>query len=565
MAEANAALAPERNAPAPRFVTYDTHPDRYAHWKLGFDGPVATLTMDVDEDRGLVPGYKLKLNSYDLGVDIELHDALQRIRFEHPAVRCVVLTSGKERVFCSGANIFMLGISTHAWKVNFCKFTNETRNGIEDSSAHSGLKFVAACNGTTAGGGYELALACDEIFLVDDRSSAVSLPEVPLLGVLPGTGGLTRITDKRRVRRDHADIFCTLVEGVRAQRAKEWRLVDGHAKPQQFAETVKRRALELAAQSDRPLDAQGVTLTPLVRKIDDAGYRYEHVEVRIDRRGRTATITVAAPKAPPADDLAAVLSAGASWWPLAMARELDDAILLLRTNERELGTWILKTAGDTAHVLAADAALERHRAHWFVRETLGMLRRTLARLDVTSRTLYALVEPGSCFAGTLAELALAADRSYMLALPDDEAAAPKLTLSALNFGAYPMVNGQARLAARFYGETEPIGRAKDAVGRSLDAAQALALGLVTAAPDDLDWTDEVRVALEERASLSPDALTGMEANLRFGVTETMATRVFGRLSAWQNWIFIRPNATGETGALKVFGSGKKAGFNWERV
>ena len=565
MAEANAALAPERNAPAPRFVTYDTHPDRYAHWKLGFDGPVATLTMDVDEDRGLVPGYKLKLNSYDLGVDIELHDALQRIRFEHPAVRCVVLTSGKERVFCSGANIFMLGISTHAWKVNFCKFTNETRNGIEDSSAHSGLKFVAACNGTTAGGGYELALACDEIFLVDDRSSAVSLPEVPLLGVLPGTGGLTRITDKRRVRRDHADIFCTLVEGVRAQRAKEWRLVDGHAKPQQFAETVKRRALELAAQSDRPPDAQGVTLTPLVRKIDDAGYHYEHVEVRIDRRGRTATITVAAPKAPPADDLAAVLSAGASWWPLAMARELDDAILLLRTNERELGTWILKTAGDTAHVLAADAALERHRAHWFVRETLGMLRRTLARLDVTSRTLYALVEPGSCFAGTLAELALAADRSYMLALPDDEAAAPKLTLSALNFGAYPMVNGQARLAARFYGETEPIGRAKDAVGRSLDAAQALALGLVTAAPDDLDWTDEVRVALEERASLSPDALTGMEANLRFGVAETMATRVFGRLSAWQNWIFIRPNATGETGALKVFGSGKKAGFNWERV
>jgi benzoyl-CoA-dihydrodiol lyase len=393
----------------------------------------------------------------------------------------------------------------------------------------------------------------------------VSLPEVPLLGVLPGTGGLTRITDKRRVRRDHADIFCTLVEGVRAQRAKEWRLIDGHAKPQQFADMVKRRALELAAQGDRSQDAQGVVLPPLARTIDDAGYHYEHVDVRIDRRGRSATLTVAAPKARPADDPDAILAAGAAWWPLAMARELDDAILLLRTNELELGTWLLKTSGDAAHVLAADAALERHRANWFVRETLGMLRRTLARLDVTSRTLYALVEPGSCFAGTLAELALAADRSYMLALPDEAAAAPKLTLSALNFGAYPMVNGQARLTARFYDETGPVARAKDAIGRALDADEALALGLVTAAPDDLDWADEVRVALEERASLSPDALTGMEANLRFGGAETMATRVFGRLSAWQNWIFIRPNATGKSGALKVFGSGEKARFDWERV
>ncbi len=526
---------------------------------------MATLTLDVDENRGLKPGYKLKLNSYDLGVDIELSDALQRIRFEHPEVRSVIVTSGKERVFCSGANIFMLGTSSHAWKVNFCKFTNETRNGIEDASRHSGLRFVAACNGTTAGGGYELALACDEIWLADDRSSAVSLPEVPLLGVLPGTGGLTRITDKRRVRRDHADIFCTLVEGVRAERALQWRLIDGHAKPQQFTQKVKERALALAARSDRPGDASGVTLTPLSRTVDDAGYRYEHVDVRIDRPGRSATITVSAPAALPAGDLDPILAAGAAWWPLAMARELDDAILLLRANEPDIGTWILKTAGDASHVLAADATLARHRSHWFVRETIGMLRRTLARLDVTSRTLFALIEPQSCFAGTLFELALAADRSYMLALPDDEAAAPKVTLSTLNFGAYPMVNAHGRLAARFYGEDEPIARAKGVVGRALAADAALDLGLVTAAPDELDWADEVRVALEERASLSPDALTGMEANLRFGGPETMETRIFGRLSAWQNWIFIRPNAVGEAGALKVFGTGSKPRFNWDRV
>jgi len=569
MTQATLAAAPDAEVRERPRITYDTHPDRYAHWKLAFDGPVATLTMDVDEDRGLAPGYKLKLNSYDLGVDIELHDALQRIRFEHPEVRAVIVTSGKERVFCSGANIFMLGTSSHAWKVNFCKFTNETRNGIEDSSRHSGLRFIAACNGTTAGGGYELALACDEIFLVDDRSSAVSLPEVPLLGVLPGTGGLTRITDKRRVRRDHADIFCTLVEGVRAQRAKEWRLIDGFAKPQQFAQKVRERALELAALSDdpgdRPADAKGVALTPLARTIDDAGYHYESVDVRIDRRARSATITVAAPKVPPPADLAAIVAAGASWWPLAMARELDDAILLLRTNELDIGTWILRTAGDASHVLAADAALARHRAHWFVRETIGMLRRTLARLDVTSRTLYALIEQGSCFAGTLLELALAADRSYMLALPDDEAAAPRVALSALNFGTYPMVNGRARIDARFCGEAEPIARASAAVGRTLAADEALGLGLVTATPDELDWADEVRIALEERASLSPDALTGMEANLRFGGTETMETRIFGRLSAWQNWIFIRPNATGEAGALKIFGTGNKARFNWDRI
>jgi benzoyl-CoA-dihydrodiol lyase len=563
---ATATLAARGNAASPApYVTYDTHPDRYAHWKLSFDGPVATLALAIDEERGIRPGYKLKLNSYDLGVDIELADALQRIRFEHPEVGSVVVTSARERIFCSGANIFMLGLSSHAWKVNFCKFTNETRNGIEDASRHSGLRFVAACNGTTAGGGYELALACDEILLVDDRSSAVSLPEVPLLGVLPGTGGLTRVTDKRKVRRDHADVFCTLVEGVRAQRAKEWRLIDDYAKPQQFAAKVAERAQALAAGSDRPRDAQGVALTPLERTIDDAGIHYPHVDVAIDRRARTATITVAAPASAPPSDLAGIRAEGAAWWPLAMARELDDAILLLRTNESEIGTWILKTAGDAAHVLAADASLEAHKADWFVRETTGMLRRTLARLDVTSRTLYALVEPGSCFAGTLFELALAADRTYMLALPDDAANAPKITLSALNFGAYPTVAGHARIVARFYGEDAPLAAAKAAFGKALDADAAVALGLVTAAPDDLDWADEIRIALEERASLSPDALTGMEANLRFGPGETMETRVFGRLSAWQNWIFIRPNAVGEAGALKVFGTGNKAKFDWQRV
>ncbi len=568
MTPATPSLAREHEAAATPYVTYDRHPDRYAHWTLSFDGQVATLRLDINEDRGLKPGYKLKLNSYDLGVDMELHDALQRIRFEHPEVQSVVVTSAKDRIFCSGANIFMLGLSTHAWKVNFCKFTNETRNGIEDASRHSGLKFIAACNGTTAGGGYELALACDEILLIDDRSSAVSLPEVPLLGVLPGTGGLTRVTDKRRVRRDHADMFCTLVEGVRAQRAKDWRLIDDFAKPQQFADHVKRRALALAAQSDRPRDAKGVALPPLARTVDTDGIHYVHVDIRIDRKARNATITIAAPTEAEPDDAAAIVAKGASWWPLAMARELDDAILLLRTNELDIGTWILRTTGDASAVLAVDATLERHETNWFVRETIGMLRRTLARLDVTSRTLYALIEPGSCFAGTLLELALAADRSYMLARNEDEASAlppPKLTLSTMNFAAYPMVNGLSRIAARFYGEAAPIARTREAVGRSLSASEAFDLGLVTAAPDDLDWADEIRIALEERASLSPDALTGMEANLRFGAAETMETRVFGRLSAWQNWIFIRPNATGESGALKIFGTGSKARFNWERV
>ncbi len=551
---------------APRqSITYDTHPDRYKHWRLSCDGPVATLHLDINEDGGIKPGYKLKLNSYDLGVDIELYDALQRIRFEHPEVRSVVVTSGRDRIFCSGANIFMLGLSTHAWKVNFCKFTNETRNGIEDSSRHSGLKFIAACNGTTAGGGYELALACDEIILVDDRSSAVSLPEVPLLGVLPGTGGLTRVTDKRHVRRDHADIFCTLTEGVRAQRAKEWRLIDDYAKPQQFAEKVKQRAEQLAAQSDRPAGAKGVALPALERTIDEAGYHYQTVDVVIDRKARRATLTVAAPSATVANSIDDIVAAGASWWPLLMARELDDAILMLRTNDLEIGTWVLKTTGNAEFVLDADAALARHQQHWFVREVIGMLRRTLARLDVTSRTMIALVDRDTCFAGTLAELLLAADRSFMLSLPDDPQQQPKIALSEMNFGSYPMVNGRYRIAARFYDEEAPINAARAAIGKGLGAEAASALGLVTATPDELDWEDEIRIVLEERASLSPDALTAMEANLRFGPGETMETRVFGRLSAWQNWIFIRPNAVGEAGALKVFGSGNKAKFNWERV
>ncbi len=551
------------NAPAEPVadrVDYQTDPSRYRHWRVACDGPVATLTMDVDEDAGIRPGYTLKLNSYDLGVDIELHDALQRVRFEHPQVKCVVIASGKPRIFCSGANIYMLGLSSHAWKVNFCKFTNETRNGIEDSSANSGLKFIAACSGTTAGGGYELALACDEIVLIDDRSSAVSLPEVPLLGVLPGTGGLTRVTDKRRVRRDLADIFCTVAEGVRGSRAKEWRLVDHLAKPQQFNEFVRGRALELAAASDRPDDAKGIALEPLQRVIDAGGYHYEYVDVQLDRAARRATITVRAPANLGPAPLDAILATGCRWWPLQMARELDDAILSLRTNELDLGLWVLKTAGDAQAVLDCDRTLNEHRHHWFVRETIGMLRRTLARLDVSSRSLFALIEPGSCFAGTLAELALAADRSYML-----DADGNAIALSEMNFGPLTMANGLARISARFYEEAAPVEAAYARLRGAIGARDAAELGLVTATPDDLDWNDEIRIALEERASLSPDALTGMEANLRFGPRETMATRIFGRLTAWQNWIFIRPNAVGSSGALKVFGSGKKAQFDWNRV
>jgi benzoyl-CoA-dihydrodiol lyase len=553
------------NTAADAPVDYRTDPSRYRHWRLSVDGPVATLAMDVSEDGGIRDGYKLKLNSYDLGVDIELHDAVQRIRFEHPAVRTVVLTSAKDRVFCSGANIFMLGLSTHPWKVNFCKFTNETRNGFEDSSRNSGLKFVAAVNGVCAGGGYELALACDEIVLVDDRSSAVSLPEVPLLGVLPGTGGLTRLTDKRHVRHDLADIFCTTSEGVRGDRAKEWRLVDHVAKAAQFRDVVQTRARELGRASDRPAEASGVTLPRVERADDAAGYHYAFVDVTIDRDRRLATVTVRAPAQAPPSDVAGIEAAAASWWPLQMARELDDAILMLRTNELDVGTWLLRTEGDSGHVLAVDRTLADFGNHWFVRETLGMLRRTLARLDVSSRTLIALIEPGSCFAGTLFELALAADRSYMAALPDEPAREPQIVVSALNDGAYPMVNGCSRLAQRFYGEPPPLTAVRNAIDKALGPAEAIQLGLVTATPDDIDWGDEIRIALEERASLSPDALTGLEANLRFGERETMETRIFGRLSAWQNWIFIRPNAVGESGALKVYGKGERAQFDFKRV
>lgn len=545
-------------------VDFRTDPGQYRHWRLTFDGPVATLAMDVAEDGGLRPGYKLKLNSYDLGVDIELHDALQRIRFEHPEVRSVVVTSMKERIFCSGANIFMLGLSSHAWKVNFCKFTNETRNGIEDSSRHGGLKFIAALNGACAGGGYELALACDEIVLVDDRSSSVALPEVPLLGVLPGTGGLTRVTDKRRVRHDHADIFCTLVEGVRGQRAKDWRLVDDVVKPANFDAAVRERALALAQGSDRPAGGEGVSLTPLQRAENPDGLSYRYVDVRIDRDKRHATWTVRGPEGEVETEMADILAAGAAWWPLQMARELDDAILSMRTNELDIGTWIFKTEGDADRVLAADAALEQHADHWFVRETAGMLRRTLARLDVTSRSLFALVEPGSCFAGTLLELALAADRSYMLD-DEDETAPARIVVGGRNFGAYPMVNGLSRLQRRFHEEAEPLEAVRGRAGQPLAATEALELGLITYAPDSIDWDDEVRMALEERRALSPDALTGLEANLRFGERETMETRIFGRLTAWQNWIFNRPNAAGDKGALKLYGKGEQAAFDWNRV
>ena len=538
-------------------MDYRTEPARYRHWKLTMDGAIASLAMDVAEDQGLEPGYKLKLNSYDLGVDIELADALNRIRFEHPQVRVVVLTSAKERIFCSGANIFMLGQSSHAAKVNFCKFTNETRNGMEDSSRHSGLKFLAAVNGTCAGGGYELALACDEIVLVDDRSSTVSLPEVPLLGVLPGTGGLTRMTDKRRVRHDHADMFCTTAEGVRGQRALDWRLVDALAKPAQFAAIVHDFATRLAQASPRPAGAKPVALPPVDRVTSADELRYGHVTVAMDRAQRLATFTVRAPSGSQPFEF------DAGWWPLAMARELDDAILTMRTNELDIGTWILKTEGDAAAVMACDEALAANAENGFGREVIGFLRRTLARLDVSSRTLYALVEPGSCFAGTLAELAFAADRTYMLGSTDAER--PRLTLSAMNFGAYAMVNGRSRLARRLCDDATALEAAHGAIRMPLDASRALELGLVTAAPDEIDWADEVRMAIEERAAMSPDALTGLEANLRFGGAETMETRIFGRLAAWQNWIFQRPNAVGEKGALKVYGKGEKAAFDWKRV
>jgi benzoyl-CoA-dihydrodiol lyase len=546
-------------------VSFATHPSKYQHWTLSVEGDVARLKLDINEDGGIKPGYKLKLNSYDLGVDIELHDAISRVRFEHPAVKVVVFESAKEKIWCSGANIYMLGLSTHAWKVNFCKFTNETRNGLEDSSRHEGLKSLAAVTGACAGGGYELALACDRIVMIDDRASTVSLPEVPLLGVLPGTGGLTRVTDKRKVRRDLADIFCTTSEGVRADRAKDWKLIDAHAKPQQFPQLVSAEIEALRGQSTRTGAAKGIALTPLEPGIDETGYRYTTVHAQIDRDARIATITVSAPKSAIESSPDAIQAAGANWWPLKLARELDDLILNLRTNELEIGTWVIKTRGDANLVMQADAVLEQHKSHWLVRETIGALRRTLARIDVTSRSLIALVDQGSCFAGTFFELALACDRTYMLDLPDSPDAAPAVQLNAANFGRYPEVNGLTRLQTRFNEDSETIAQLQGLQDSKLRADQALALGLVTLTPDDIDWDDEIRIMLEERASLSPDALTGMEASLRFPGKETMETRVFGRLSAWQNWIFIRPNAVGEEGALKLFGTGKKAKFDWKRI
>jgi benzoyl-CoA-dihydrodiol lyase len=544
-------------------VDYQTEPSRYKHWKLKFDGPVATLLANFDENAGLRPGYKLKLNSYDLGVDIELNDAVNRIRFERPEVRVVVIMSDRERVFCSGANIFMLGVSSHAWKVNFCKFTNETRNGLEDSSKHEGLKFLAAVNGACAGGGYELALACDEIILIDDRSSAVSLPEVPLLGVLPGTGGLTRLTDKRHVRHDLADVFCTTSEGVRGEKALAWRLVDAIAKPAQFEAKVKERALALADASERPRSAKGVALTAIERVIEADALRYSHLTVTIDRGARAATFVIEGPRGDQPQDVAAIDAQGANWYPLALARELEDAILSMRTNELDIGVWLMKTEGELETVLAMDATLRTLKDHWLARETIGYLRRTLSRLDVTSRSLFAFVDEGSCFSGTLFEVALACDRIYHLAAPGNEA--PRVAVSAANFGDYPMASGQSRLGRRFYDERPTLESLKTNIGKPLDADGAFALGLATSIPDDIDWADEIRIAVEERASMSPDALTAMEANLRFDGPETLATRVFGRLTAWQNWIFQRPNAVGDKGALKVYGKGEKAAFDWNRV
>ena len=552
-------------------VDYRTSPDQYKHWSYKVEGRIATLTLNINEDAGIRPGYKLKLNSYDLGVDIELHDALQRIRFCHPDVATVVVTSGKDRIFCSGANIFMLGLSTHAWKVNFCKFTNETRNGMEDSSQHDGLKFLAAVNGACAGGGYELALACDEIYLVDDRASAVSLPEVPLLGVLPGTGGLTRVTDKRKVRHDLADIFCTSVEGVRGVRAKEWRLVDEVIKTADFGAGIAKRANELVATSGRVAAAdvgksKGVEWIRVERELSADGntLNYKTVQVSIDRAKRTVSLTVLAPTSAQPTDAAGIEAAGVNWWPLQLARELDDAILHLRTNESEMGLWLLKSKGDAAAVLASDATLIANKNHWLVRATIGHLRRTFSRIDVSSRSLFAVIDAGSCFVGLLLEIALAADRSYMYCEPDS-ASNPHITVNECNFGMFPMATDQSRLARRFYEETPALNAVQTASGKALDGAAALELGLVTAAPDDIDWADEVRLACEERIALSPDSLTGLEANLRFNGKETMVTRVFGRLSAWQNWIFVRPNASGEKGALKLYGKGEKAAFDMNRV
>jgi len=542
-------------------VSFDTSPDRYHHWKLTFDGPVATLSMDVQEDAGLSPDYRLKLNSYDLGVDIELADAIQRIRFEHPEVHAVVVTSLKERIFCAGANIFMLRGSTHAWKVNFCKFTNETRLAIEDASENSGLKFLAALNGICAGGGYELALACDEILLVDDGNSAVSLPETPLLGVLPGTGGLTRVVDKRKVRRDLADFFGTVAEGVKGKRAVEWRLVDAVYPTSQFKQRVAARAQELAAKSDRPGTGPGISLTPLKPSVSDNALTYSAVSLQIDRDQRVATLTMTGPEGHQPSTAEEIHAAGDQFWPLRAFRELDDALLRLRIVEPLIGTVVVKTRGDQASMLAMDELLLANKDHWLVREIIHFMKRTLKRMDLTSRSFFALIEPGSCFAGSLFELALASDRSYML---DDPEAENTIALSAMNGGPLKMSNGLTRLETRFLASPEQIDKLLER-GTPFEPQDALEAGLVSFAPDDIDWDDEVRLALESRAALSPDALTGMEANLRFAGPETMETKIFGRLTAWQNWIFIRPNAVGEKGALTAYGSQSRPEFDFNRT
>jgi benzoyl-CoA-dihydrodiol lyase len=548
-------------------VDFRTDPDRYKHWKLAVDGRVATLTMDVREDGGIRPGYELKLNSYDLGVDIELYDALQRLRFEHPEVGAVVVTSGKERIFCAGANIRMLGQSSHGWKVNFCKFTNETRNAMEEATAESGQAYLCAVAGPCAGGGYEIALACDWIVMADDGNTAVSLPEVPLLGVLPGTGGLTRLVDKRKLRRDRADFFCTVEEGVKGQRALEWGLVDELVPRSKLGETVRRRAAERAARSDRPADGRGIALTPLRRTVEADRLAHDHVECRIDRERGRAEITVKGPAGAPPADARGVHAEGDRFWPLAVARELDDLILHLRVNEEQIGLWVLRTEGSADRVEAHDRLLAAHAGDWLVREIRLYLRRTLKRLDASSRSLIALVEPGSCFAGTLLELALAADRSYMLdgTREGDDRPPAAIRLTELNFGAYPMPHGLTRLQSRFLGEPARVEELRAHIGADLDAAAADKAGLVTFTPDDIDWDDEVRIALEERAALSPDALTGMEASLRFAGPETVESKIFGRLSAWQNWIFQRPNAVGEKGALRVYGTGQRPEYDRRRV
>ncbi|WP_316206348.1 MULTISPECIES: 2,3-epoxybenzoyl-CoA dihydrolase [unclassified Bradyrhizobium] len=549
------------------FIDFQTDPSRYRHWKLSVDGEVATLTMDVDENGGLFEGYQLKLNSYDLGVDIELADAVQRLRFEHPEVKVVVLRSGKARVFCAGANIRMLAGATHAHKVNFCKFTNETRNGFEDSSENSGQRFITVVNGTAAGGGYELALATDHIILADDGSSSVALPEVPLLAVLPGTGGLTRVVDKRKVRRDHADVFCTVEEGIKGKRAVQWRLVDEVAPNSKVDAKVAERAKEFAASSKRKGGGKGVALTPLKRTIDATSVRYGFVNVDIDRAARIATITIAAPEAAPPADIDGMIAQGASFWPLQVAREIDDAILHLRINELEIAMLVFKSHGERAQVLAYDAFLDANKAHWLVNEIRHYWKRVLKRIDVTSRTLVTLVEPGSCFAGTLAELVFAADRSYMLigTIQGDNRPPPAIELSAMNFGPYPMSHGLTRLESRFQADPSELERVRDKIGQALEADAAEELGLVTFALDDIDWNDEIRVFFEERASFSPDSLTGMEANLRFAGPETMESKIFARLTAWQNWIFQRPNAVGEEGALKRYGTGQKPRYDMTRV